>query len=44
MTPPFALGAEPDVRGATDFYEVVIQVLTEPPLPRSWNGPGSDRQ
>jgi hypothetical protein len=36
VTPPFALGAEPDVRGATNFYEAMIQIFTEPPLPRSW--------
>jgi hypothetical protein len=37
VTPPFALGAAPDVRGATNFYEVVIQVFTAPPLPRGWD-------
>ena len=39
-SPPFLLGAEPDVRGATNFYEAVYQVFTEPPLPRSWGGAG----
>ncbi len=34
--PPFALGAEPDVRGATNFYEAMWQILTSPPLPDSW--------
>ena len=37
-TPPFALGAAPDVRGATNFYEAIIQIFTEPPLPKSWGG------
>ncbi len=36
VVPPFALGAEADVRGATNFYEAVIQVVTEPPLPDHW--------
>ncbi|MCB9882044.1 MAG: hypothetical protein H6834_09655 [Planctomycetes bacterium] len=34
--PPFALGAEPDARGATNFFEMVVQVVTTPPLPRGW--------
>jgi hypothetical protein len=37
-TPPFMVGAEADVRGATSFYEAVIQILEEPPLPTSWGG------
>ncbi|MEW6071750.1 MAG: hypothetical protein AB1726_04020 [Planctomycetota bacterium] len=36
--PPFALGSTPDVRGATNFFEAVLQVFTAPPLPRSWGG------
>ena len=42
--PPFAVGNEPDVRGATNFYEAVIQVFTEPPLPESWGGPPRERR
>lgn len=42
--PPFALGTTPDVRGATNFYEAVYQVFSEPPLPRSWGGPGPERR
>ena len=34
--PPFALGSTPDVRGATNFYEAMMQVFSEPPLPKSW--------
>ena len=34
--PPFALGSEPDVRGATNFFEAVLQVFTVPELPSSW--------
>jgi hypothetical protein len=34
--PPFFLGAAPDVRGATNFYEAVLQTLSHPPLPQSW--------
>lgn len=37
-TPPFMVGAEADVRGATNFYEAVIQLFEEPPLPRTWGG------
>ena len=36
--PPFMVGAEADVRGATSFYEAVIQIFEEPPLPGSWGG------
>lgn len=36
--PPFAVGTEPDVRGATNFFEAVQQVFTAPPLPRVWGG------
>lgn len=36
--PPFALGTEPDVRGATNFFEAVAQVVREPPLPAAWTG------
>lgn len=35
-SPPFALGATPDVRGATNFYEGVWQIVSDPPLPESW--------
>lgn len=35
-TPPFFLGAEPDARGATNFYEAVLQTLERPPLPSTW--------
>ena len=31
--PPFFLGAAPDLRGATNFYEAVMQTLSKPPLP-----------
>ena len=33
---PFLLGAQPDVRGATNFYEAVLQVYTVPRLPARW--------
>lgn len=32
----FALGSEPDVRGATNFYEAMWQIVTRPALPRDW--------
>ncbi|MBK9386133.1 MAG: hypothetical protein IPN34_15075 [Planctomycetes bacterium] len=32
-SPPWFLGAEPDRRGATNFYEMVWQSLERPPLP-----------
>ena len=32
-TPPFFVGAEPDLRGATNFYESVWQTIQRPPLP-----------
>ena len=35
-TPPWFLGAEPDVRGATNFYEMLIQTVQKPPLPKNW--------
>jgi len=35
-TPPFFLGAEPDVRGATNFFEAVVQAWEQPPLPERW--------
>jgi hypothetical protein len=34
--PPLFLGAEPDVRGATNFYEAVWQTVRQPPLPQRW--------
>ena len=34
--PPWFLGSRPDVRGATNFYEAVLQTLTNPPLPDHW--------
>lgn len=33
FTPPFFLGAQADLRGATNFYEAVLQTLRHPPLP-----------
>ncbi len=33
---PFAQGSTPDVRGATNFYEAVWQIIEAPPLPREW--------
>lgn len=38
VNPPFLVGSEADVRGATNFYEAVIQVFEGPPLPESWGG------
>lgn len=35
-TPPFFLGAEPDLRGATNFYEAVLQTIRRPALPQHW--------
>ena len=32
-TPPFLLGNEADVRGAGNFFEVVLQFGTNPDLP-----------
>ena len=32
-TPPFFVGAQPDLRGATNFYEAVWQTITRPRLP-----------
>lgn len=37
-TPPFFLGAEPDLRGATNFYEAVWQTIQRPALPRWLDG------
>jgi len=37
-TPPFFLGAEPDLRGATNFYEAVWQTIRRPALPRWLDG------
>ena len=37
-TPPFFLGAEPDLRGATNFYEAVWQTIRRPELPASLDG------
>ena len=36
QTPPWALGTTPDVRGARNFFEMVVQVVRRPPLPRTW--------
>ncbi len=41
-SPPFALGTEPDVRGATNFYEAVIQIVETTPLPAGF-GPRQPR-
>lgn len=38
FTPPFFLGAEADLRGATNFYEAVLQTLQRPPLPKGLRG------
>lgn len=35
-TPPFFLGAEPDARGATNFFEALAQAAKRPPLPSVW--------
>jgi hypothetical protein len=35
--PPFCLGNEPDVRGATNFFEVLQQLVTHPRVP-AWFG------
>jgi hypothetical protein len=34
--PPWFLGTTPDVRGATNFYEMVLQVMRRPGLPDRW--------
>jgi hypothetical protein len=34
--PPWMLDSTPDVRGATNFFEMVIQLARQPPLPESW--------
>jgi len=36
QVPPFALGSTPDVRGATNFYEAMLQIFERPALPRRW--------
>jgi hypothetical protein len=38
--PPFLLGASPDLRGATNFYEAVWQTIQRPPLPDFGRGSG----
>lgn len=35
-TPPFFLGAQSDLRGATSFYEMAWQTVRNPPLPKRW--------
>jgi hypothetical protein len=35
-TPPWFLGAQPDVRGATSFYAMVAQSFSKPQLPAQW--------
>jgi len=42
-TPPFFVGAEPDLRGATNFYEAVWQTIRRPRLP-SWLDAGAREQ
>ncbi|MBL8857490.1 MAG: hypothetical protein JNL28_03165 [Planctomycetes bacterium] len=37
--PPFFLGAAPDLRGATNFFEAVQQTISRPPLPESLRPP-----
>lgn len=37
---PFVLGSTPDVRGATNFYESVLQVIEHSPLPEAWRRGG----
>jgi hypothetical protein len=32
VNPPFFLGAEADLRGATNFFEAVLQTIVHPPL------------
>jgi hypothetical protein len=39
-TPPFFVGSEPDLRGATNFYEAVLQTIQRPPLPAWLQGDG----
>ena len=36
QTPPWFLGTTPDVRGATNFFEMVAQIAARPPLPEGW--------
>jgi hypothetical protein len=42
-TPPFFVGSEPDLRGATNFYEAVWQTIRRPPLPAWLRGEGGER-
>lgn len=42
-TPPFFLGATPDLRGATNFYEAVRQTVSRPPLPEGFDESGPSR-
>lgn len=37
--PPFFLGSERDLRGATNFYEAVLQTIQRPPLEAPWLSP-----
>lgn len=34
--PPFCVGNEPDVRGATNFFEVLWQFVSRPPVPEGF--------
>ena len=36
QVPPFALGTRPDVRGAKNFFEMVVLSVENPPLPKRW--------
>jgi hypothetical protein len=36
--PPFFLAATPDLRGATNFFEAVLQTIRRPPLPEDLRG------
>lgn len=42
-SPPFFLGATPDLRGATNFYEAVLQTVARPPLPERLDGSEAPR-
>jgi len=42
-TPPFFVGAQPDLRGATNFYESVWQTIRRPPLPAWLRGESVER-
>ena len=39
--PPFCVGNEPDVRGATNVFEVPLQFATQPRVP-AWFGSASN--